>query len=335
MTNVVRCQALVVGAGAAGLAAASKLARAGVEVVVVDKGRGVGGRLATRRIGAARLDHGAQFFTVRGEPLASLVRTWLEADVVRLWCRGFGAIPDGHPRYVGRSGMTALAKDLARDLRVELGWRVTSLARQDATWVAQAERSDQSDQKERLCFVAGAAVLTPPAPQSLALLTDLDLSPRALDSLSVISFSPTLAALFVTEAPVGLEAPGAARPEGSVVSWLADNQAKGISEVPALTVHASDSWSLAHFGDPEEQVLERIWVEVGSLLPLPPDEHPVARQLARWRYATPRRVHPDPCLVLAEGPGPLICAGDAFGEPRVEGALNSGWAAADSLLERL
>ena len=47
--------------------AARELAEAGVEVTVLDKGESVGGRMATRRIGEAVFDHGAQFFTVRGE----------------------------------------------------------------------------------------------------------------------------------------------------------------------------------------------------------------------------------------------------------------------------
>jgi len=57
-------QVLVVGAGLAGLTAGRVLAAAGIDTVIVDKGLSVGGRLATRRIGDATLDHGAQFFTV-------------------------------------------------------------------------------------------------------------------------------------------------------------------------------------------------------------------------------------------------------------------------------
>ncbi len=49
----------IVGAGIAGLAAARQLQSAGHEVQVIDKGCGVGGRMATRRIKGARLDHGA------------------------------------------------------------------------------------------------------------------------------------------------------------------------------------------------------------------------------------------------------------------------------------
>ena len=64
----------VIGAGLAGLIAAQQLHNNGHDVVVLDKGKSPGGRLATRRIGDATLDHGAQFFTVRElrllEPIA-------------------------------------------------------------------------------------------------------------------------------------------------------------------------------------------------------------------------------------------------------------------------
>ena len=52
---------LVVGAGMAGVTAAAELRRAGRRVLVLDKGRAVGGRLASRGVGAATFDHGAQF----------------------------------------------------------------------------------------------------------------------------------------------------------------------------------------------------------------------------------------------------------------------------------
>ena len=107
----------IVGAGLAGLMAGGTLAEAGHEVVLLDKGRSPGGRLATRRIGAATLDHGAQFFTVRSEAFAARVDRWEADGLVRVWCRGF-EVDDGHPRYAVRGGMNALAKHLATGLDV-------------------------------------------------------------------------------------------------------------------------------------------------------------------------------------------------------------------------
>ena len=60
---------IIVGAGIAGLAAAQQLTASGLKVCVLEKSRGVGGRLATRRIttlhGEVLVDHGAQYFTCR------------------------------------------------------------------------------------------------------------------------------------------------------------------------------------------------------------------------------------------------------------------------------
>ena len=64
---------IVVGAGLAGLMAGRELVKAGHEVLLLDKGRSPGGRLATRRIGQATLDHGAQFFTVRSPVFGAYV----------------------------------------------------------------------------------------------------------------------------------------------------------------------------------------------------------------------------------------------------------------------
>lgn len=109
---------VIVGAGISGLVAARKLAAHDVDVTVVDKGRSVGGRLATRRIGDARLDHGAQFFTVRTPAFQACVDDWIERGVVHVWNHGFDG-GDNHPRYVGSSGMNSIAKDLARGVSVE------------------------------------------------------------------------------------------------------------------------------------------------------------------------------------------------------------------------
>jgi predicted NAD/FAD-dependent oxidoreductase len=55
---------VVVGAGISGCVSAFRLAEAGHDVTLLEKGRGLGGRMSTRRMGGARIDHGAQFFTV-------------------------------------------------------------------------------------------------------------------------------------------------------------------------------------------------------------------------------------------------------------------------------
>lgn len=50
---------VIIGSGSSGLACARTLAAAGLVPVVLDKGRGIGGRVATRRVGPMPFDNGA------------------------------------------------------------------------------------------------------------------------------------------------------------------------------------------------------------------------------------------------------------------------------------
>ncbi len=88
---------LIIGAGLSGLKAAGDLHAAGRSVLLIDKGRGVGGRAATRRWDGARVDHGAQFFTARSDEFRAQVEDWLTRGVCFPWCDGFSQWDDdGH-----------------------------------------------------------------------------------------------------------------------------------------------------------------------------------------------------------------------------------------------
>ena len=56
---------LIIGSGMAGLAAAEAAGAAGLSVLILDKGRRIGGRVATRRAEGFTFNHGAQFLTAR------------------------------------------------------------------------------------------------------------------------------------------------------------------------------------------------------------------------------------------------------------------------------
>jgi predicted NAD/FAD-dependent oxidoreductase len=88
---------LIVGAGVAGLLAAHELRANGHDVLLVDKGHQPGGRLATRRVGDATFDTGAQFLTVRDPRVAVHLAAWLDAGVAREWFRGSPDDPPGGP----------------------------------------------------------------------------------------------------------------------------------------------------------------------------------------------------------------------------------------------
>ena len=233
---------VVVGAGICGLVAGRRLIDAGAEVLLVDKGRSPGGRLATRRIGAATVDHGAQFFTVRTPAFQRQVDDWVERGLVTIWSRGFTS-DDGHPRYVATSGMNSLAKDLAADLDV----RCSTMA----FGVRPAPEGTRSSWRVAIDDGAvhdtDAVIITTPLPQAFALLADsgIDLD----ESLMRTDYDRTIALLATLDRAPDIAPPGGVQSPTPELSFVADNMAKGVSATPAITVHASPAWSEAHWDD--------------------------------------------------------------------------------------
>jgi photolyase PhrII len=111
-----RLRVAVVGAGLAGLSAARALEDQGHEVVVVDKARGPGGRMSTRREGEWQFDHGAQYFTARDPRFRRHVLAWLERGMVEPWSARIARIDDvsvepanaDAERYVPTPSMNAI-----------------------------------------------------------------------------------------------------------------------------------------------------------------------------------------------------------------------------------
>jgi renalase len=309
---------VVIGAGMSGLSAARQLHASGHDVVVVDKGRSPGGRMATRRIGEATLDHGAQFFTVRTDDFQQRVDDWTERGLVRVWNHGF-ADDDGHPRYVAARGMTSLAKDLASGLRVECSTMAFALRPPTvpgARWNVVVD-----DGSER---PADHVIFTSPLPQTFGLVADSDVE---LD-LSVMrtDYDRTICLLARLDTRAPLPESGGVQPVDGTFGFIGDNMSKGVSSVPAVTFHATAEWSQAHWDDDRDLLADLLVEATREWLG---DALIVERQIKKWRFATPRSIWPEPFWMSPDGS--VSFAGDAFAGPRVEGAHNSGVAAAAAL----
>jgi renalase len=324
---------LIVGAGIAGLMAANLLKENGFHVLVVDKGRGVGGRMATRRIGKGRADHGAQFFTVRDPVFGAHVEKWLASNVIHRWSSGWSDgtaasyAKDGFPRYVGSQGMTAVPKFLAESVTVQLQTRLIKVTAVDNEWQAVAENGT--------VYKSQALLMTPPVPQTLDVLDygGVTLSSENRDALERITYAPCIAGLFLIDGGVRLPHPGALQRSDAQIPWIADNQRKGISpDCTLITLHSNPelSWTLWNVG-----YNEKVATLKKGLRPfLKKNSTILEAQAHRWRFSRPTTLHPERTLIADNLP-PLAFAGDAFHEPRVEGAALSGLAAATALANRL
>lgn len=326
-----KVDAIVVGAGVSGLIAARTVQANGARVLVLDKGRGVGGRLATRRTDSGVFDHGAQFFTTRDPQFRLLVEAWEAAGIVRPWTTGFALADgtykrDGEIRFCGINGMTAIPKHLAQGLDVRLKARVSCVQTEEAGWVVKTEVGER--------FSGRALLLTPPVPQTLQLLAagNVPLPEQIRRNLEQINYAPCLVVLAQLAGVSLIPSPGGLWFAGEPIAWMADNRLKGVSpgKGAAITIHAGPQFSQAHWATPEAEVTATLLAVAAPWL----GSVPVQTQLHRWRYSLPLRVYPERCLVWRE-PAPLVFAGDAFGGPRVEGAILSGLAAGGALSEIL
>ena len=319
----------VIGAGLSGLVCARVVSDHGHRVRVLDKARGPGGRMSTRRIGHWQFDHGAQYFTVRDARFARWVDVWLEDGVVAPWDgriavldRGSVTVKEGDSteRFVAVPGMNAICRQLAVDVDVVYGTRIDSLERQANRWrLASSEGLDIGS--------FDAVVVSAPAPQTAALLacTAPDLAGRS----AAVEMAPCWAVMAAFARPLDLEFDGAFV-HGSPLGWLAQNSSKpGRPDGETWVLHGSPEWSREHLELEAEEAATRLLAAFRDAVGGSP-EAPVHLVAHRWRFALPVNVVPDECLFDAELG--LAACGDWCGGPRVEGAVVSGRAAARRIL---
>ncbi len=319
----------IIGAGISGLAAAQVVRASGKSVAVFDKGRAPGGRIATRRIGAAVFDHGAQFFTVRDDAFATTVLQWQASGVVAPWCHGFPSSDgeatgeDGHVRYFCPNGMIGIVKHLSSDLppdSILVDHKITKISHEGDHWCIDVEN--------RPTVRAKAVLVTAPAPQVPAFFSDDALAESCRMIAHDVQFDPCLALMILagpSEAAASFPAPGGRRFDSPVLSWGADNHCKGISPVAgSVTLHGCTEFSRVNFAADDLLVAREMVVAAGLSTATLGD--PTRWQLKRWRYAIPANPHPDRYRQISSSPLAVL-AGDAFGGPRIEGAWLSGVAA--------
>ena len=304
----------VIGAGMAGLSCARRLAAAGLSPVIFDKGRGVGGRLATRRtFEGLQFDHGAQYVTARKDGFRELLADMRQARVADVWEDSACS-----KRFVGTPGMTALAKHLAEGLDVRANVKISNISGSTAGWIVTTGA-------EKLNFQR--VVITAPAQQAAVLLGPTHALAADLEAVE-INPCLTLMAAFGSGQP---EPFVTRRDPEDPLSWIALNSAKPARPAPPCWVaQAGPKWSAAHLEAAPaviaQQMLRLLCDRLGT------DPTTVRYAVAhRWRYANVAEPLGRP--FLRDETGTLYLGGDWCLEARVEAAWTSGVAIAQDMLQ--
>lgn len=326
MTDAETC--IIIGAGISGLLAAQHLMRYDVDVTLIEKSRGCGGRMAVKQLGESVFDSGAQFMTTRDMIFRERVEAWLAKGEVLPWYPG----PLKNMRYVGSKGMTTVPQRIGASLNVRLSERATRVSFKNKQWTVTTTPYGTKKSEE---YTADWLIMTAPVPQNLELL---DASGIELDydeevELKKITYLRCLTVMAQLNGPSGIPNPGAMDLNHDVLRWLGDNSAKGISPVEGtITLHSSPKFAQAYWDRPEEERIEAMLAAAKPFI-----KADVVEAIShRWKYSDPVRIyrekHPFRKPYFIDDDMQLGMAGDGFNGPRIEAAALSGMELAGAIL---
>ena len=331
----------IIGAGMAGISCARHLAQAGHHVTVLEKSRGVGGRMATRDTPFGTFDHGAQYFTVRDPRFEqalqtdpALCRPWSANAVQVLNAQGIAEESPPRPRephWVATPGMNALLRAWAAPLtqanNLVLQTRVNAIEPDALNKNQWQLRTTGAEDSTHVYSGFDAVVVAIPSPQAQTLLATAPQASQMLEKIAQVTVAPswTLMLAFPQAMQPKLQTLGpqwnAARSTHHRIAWLArENSKPGRGAIERWTVQASAEWSQEHINDDDVRVqakLAKAFAEVTGI-----HAEPAHTDLHRWLYA--KTVQPlGRSHVWDAATGIGVCGDWCLGS-RVENAFVSG-----------
>lgn len=324
----------IVGGGISGLIAGKLLQQYGFKVTILDKGRGLGGRMATRRIrnlncGEGIFDYGAQYITAISQEFKHYLNSWEAIGLVGVWnCASRSSEELDIQRYYGIKSMRSIAQHIATDLNTHNSKKITRLNWNGTSWTISADDGSS--------YISDILVLTPPLPQTLQLLEESDilLPSNSLHELGKVSYRMCLAVLAIASGPIQIGHSGGCSVKDDKLIWISSNRQKGISpDCYALTLHANPEFSERHYDKSKrEQAAQELIDTARKYLGR---ENILAYQVHVWKYSTPMNYFndiffsPQRLSDSVEHLGPLYIAGDSFtsryeGTSSFENAFLSG-----------
>ena len=304
----------IIGAGMAGLACARRLAAAGLDVAIFDKGRKAGGRAATRCVASGiQFDHGAQYFTARSPAFKSVLEDMLSVGAAARWNDG-----SEKSHFVGTPGMNALGRYLGRNLQVRQSTEVVGISRTGIGWtVDTGADTPQFD----------IVVITIPAPQIVGLLAQRSVLTRELEGVSYDPCLTLMAALDPISGPSFVTRADADDP----LAWIAEDSSKPDRGTDACWVaQANPFWSAKHLNSDRDAVATTMLSMLCDRLSITrADVHYAA--VHRWMYAKVSQPLGEP--FIRDASGTLYAGGDWCLGARLEAAWTSGDSIAHDILQ--
>jgi renalase len=292
----------IIGGGISGLTCAQRLKDSGfLQPTVIEKARGVGGRMATRRLDSFQFDHGAQFLKST---------TGFSQPLVEPWGDVFTPAPTAN----------ALCKNLAQGISVLTETKVDIIKARGTQWCLATEEEDID--------TFDAVILTAPPIQTFELLP---LGIPFKQELLSVDMAPCFSLMvgFHKKIPCDWLYQ---RPKTPSIVWIANNSSKPQrTSTPSFFVaQTSSDWSRKSL----ERTLEEIQEELlKTFLEITHFEKADIQTVSvhRWRYAITEK--PLGKTHLWDNSSKLGICGDWLLGKNVSCAIQSGTCLADEVVQ--
>lgn len=318
---------VIIGAGVCGLAAASILPSQHTQII--EKSRGPGGRLSSKRLDGRRADIGAQFMTARDPiftdvlkraEIAGAVARWTPV-MARLTPEGLVASPDRHPRYVGAPYMNAFGRFLAADHAITAETRVASIHTDPKGY-----RLVTTDAES---FSATNVIVTAPVSQMQTLLADFDVSMITTGFTMEPTWTVVIESNDTPCTPDGTAIDACFGGDDAVIDFVSREGSKPGRADGLWVIHSTPEFAATHVEREPDEIGPTMAKHVKQQLGL--NGHIVLTH--RWRFArptNPKLTAQKGVYQIAQG---LWIAGDYLSGGRVEGAYLAGIEVAQRVLE--
>jgi predicted NAD/FAD-dependent oxidoreductase len=285
--------------------------------------------MATRRSPPFEFDHGAQFFTAKSQAFIAVVRSWQQADVVKIWQPQFAELDRGaviaerewdtaYPHFVGTPGMNEIGRHLSAGLDIRLQTPVETVNPHDSGWQLVAADGSELGVFEWL-------IVTAPAAQAAELMPESFAHQRVLSDTQM---QGCFALMLGFNQPLQLPWQ-AALVHNADISWVSVNSSKPDRPAPfTLVAHSTNAYADAHIDEPLESLQRHLCTVLEDVTGIDA-KHADFCQLHRWRYANIAAQSEPRALIDAERR--LAACGDWCIRGRIEAAFGSATTLAEQL----
>jgi renalase len=322
----------IIGAGISGLTLANKLNK-DFDVVVYEKSRGMGGRIATRRADEFQFDHGAQFFTAKTKTFNALVSEMIKEKVVMRWDAKFKEFvgdkavrsvlwDDSHPHFVGVPSMNAVAKYLARGLNVILETKVIKAEKTRSKWTLFDENSNRLGEYDIILFAIPSNQASEVIPSTF----------KYYDNLKAIKMKGCYSLMLASKNKINFDFDAAYIKE-SIISWVSVNSSKPMrGHESTVVVTSTNDWADQNIETELNLVTLQLCNELERIIgcDISAFQH---KNIHKWRYANIDKQKDE--TVFYDQENKIGACGDWCIQGRVESAFLSATQILEAILDEV